>query len=523
MPIFELQTPDGKTYEVDAPDMASAATALSGGEQTVNADAKSNRTMSGGEIAADVAKSGGVGLAKGALGMAGMMGDARELTKGVTKWGAEKLGASPDTADTIANAATYLSPITAFAPTSDHIQRSVEGVTGKFYEPKTTAGEYAQTIGEYAPSAVAGPGGIVRKAAMAVIPAVASETAGQLTKGMEAEPLARAGVGLVAGLATAGRAPKTAQIIAKDAPSRDAISAATDATYQRLRDAGITYDSNAYQNMATLLMSKLTQGGFRAKQAPLAADAVDAIAETLGKPIDFNTFDSVRKVASGVVRERSATDTDKKAAGIILDALDEFASRSALKTNGTLPADQVAPLMKEARGLARRNILAKQIEDMVAKAETYQSGYEAGLRNQFSNYLRSSKAKGLSKEERQAFMDVAHGNKNLERFGKLGIDLSKLGSKASLIPTLVGGSAIAGGEPLTGAAIVAGATAAKYAAARGVRNAAGRASSVALSGREAQKAASQKRSSEQVATFIRRVLAGETSVRQALPAKSQSR
>jgi hypothetical protein len=522
MPIFELQTPDGKTFEVDAPDMETAAAALDGGEQTPNADAKADRSMSGGEIAADVAKSGGVGLAKGAIGMAGMFGDARELTDSVVRWGAEKLGASPETAESAVKISRLANPLSAFAPTSSDIQGTVEGVTGKFYEPKSTAGEYAQTIGEFAPAAATGPGGIVRKAVMAVVPGAASEALGQATEGTNYEPLARAAGGLAGGLAAAGKAPKAAQIIAKDGPSREAVASATDAKFQQLRDAGIAYDTNAFQNMATLLMSKLSHGGFRAKQAPYSADAVEHIAENLSKPMDFNTFASIRENVSGILREKAATDKDKKAAGIILDALDDFADQSPLITNGSLPADQVAPLMKEARQLARRNILAKQVEDMFAKAETYQSGFESGLRNQFSNYLRSHKAKGLSKEERAAFMDVAHGRKNLERFGKLGLDLTKLGSKASLIPTLVGGSAYAGGDLVTGLGIVGAATAARFAANKGTQNAAKRAESVILSGRDAQKAASQKRNSEQIAAFIRRVLAGETAVRQSLPAKPEA-
>jgi hypothetical protein len=81
---------------------------------------------------------------------------------------------------------------TAFLPTYGDAKVAVENMVGtEFYKPKTMAGEYARTVGEFAPMAAAGPGGWVARGANVVAPAIASETAGQLTKGTEWEPYAR--------------------------------------------------------------------------------------------------------------------------------------------------------------------------------------------------------------------------------------------------------------------------------------------------------------------------------------------
>lgn len=56
------------------------------------------------------------------------------------------------------------------------------------YSPQTGAGRYAGAIGEFLPGAVA-PGGIVRKAAQVVVPAVLSETAGHAAEGTSWEAL----------------------------------------------------------------------------------------------------------------------------------------------------------------------------------------------------------------------------------------------------------------------------------------------------------------------------------------------
>ena len=85
-------------------------------------------------------------------------------------------------------------------PSSSDIRGLIEPVTGQFYQPQTVAGDYARTVGEFVPGMLA-PGGVARNAARYVVaPALASETAGQLTHGTWAEPWARA----IAALATGG-------------------------------------------------------------------------------------------------------------------------------------------------------------------------------------------------------------------------------------------------------------------------------------------------------------------------------
>lgn len=480
----------------------------------------------------------GVGAGKGAISVATMPGDTREMLSGISKWASEKLGASPETAGAIANAVRggFLVIPGGLGPTSAEVTGAVNDatrgapslsqlVTGEQpkgileREPQSVAEEYAGTIGEFIPGAI-GPGGPVRKTAQVLLPAVASETAGQIARSTgneEYEPYARFAGAIAGGGLAAGKNPSSAtKQIASGAPERQVVQAKTAAMYDKLRNAGITYDANAYQNMAAGLLSKLTQGGFRKAQAPLTADALEAVAEQVGKSPDFNDLESIRKTTGNILREANATATDKKAAELVLDALDDFAGKSPLSTNGSVAPDQVASLAKEARELARRNIIAKQIEDMFSKAETYQSGFESGLKNQFSNYLRSNKAKGLTQEERTAFIEASRGNwtnKALGSFGRLGVDFSQFGNRATLLPGGTFGTGVLAGEPVTGALTVAAATAAKYAARKGTQNAAGRASKVVLAGKKAQQAGSKDLRSQQIQVMLRRLIAADDASR----------
>lgn len=195
MAIFEVEA-NGKTFEIEAPSWEAAHSAF-----TIHAPNWS-------ETALDAVKSGGVGLAKGAIHLAGLPGDIRSLVGAATDWAGGKMGfnqADIDKFKTASQANAMRSPFTApFAvgPTSQDVQNKVEDYTGEFRKPQTVAGEYAQTIGEFAPAAAIGPGGWLARTAQTVVPAVTSETAGQVTKGKPSEPYARFAGALVGGVGT---------------------------------------------------------------------------------------------------------------------------------------------------------------------------------------------------------------------------------------------------------------------------------------------------------------------------------
>lgn len=168
-------------------------------------------------VAKDVAKSSGIGVAQGALGLATLPGNVEQLARtGI---------------DAAARALNYKNPEFSknqYYPTYSDAKTKAESKFGKFYEPQTTLGEYARTIGEFAPG-----GGIVggvskgarfsNAISSTLIPALVSETGGQVTKGSDFEPVAR-----IAGALAGGFVPKaamrTATPITNDAVRQDAIN-----------------------------------------------------------------------------------------------------------------------------------------------------------------------------------------------------------------------------------------------------------------------------------------------------------
>ena len=91
--------------------------------------------MTAGEFAGDLAKSAGIGLVQGAIGLGTLPGNVEALGRAGINYGAGLLGVEPP-----------VSPDTALINYNDFKGRA-EQKFGEFYKPQSTAGEYFRTIG----------------------------------------------------------------------------------------------------------------------------------------------------------------------------------------------------------------------------------------------------------------------------------------------------------------------------------------------------------------------------------------
>jgi len=147
----------------------------------------------------DVGRGALAGLERGAIGLAGMPGDVRDLA----------LSALPQPpAPQPAPEGLYGKVVSALEgarnalelPTSGGITKAVESATGPIYQPQTTPGKYTETAASFLPAIAGGEGSIgSRLLKMVALPAVASETAGEATAGTPIETVARAGAASAAG------------------------------------------------------------------------------------------------------------------------------------------------------------------------------------------------------------------------------------------------------------------------------------------------------------------------------------
>lgn len=186
---IEVEGPDGAVHEFPegtAPDVIRSAMAKHYAVQP--------------SVASDVVKSAASGVGQGMGDVAGMAGDARDAADWVSRniprvAGGEALSPEQaqarDTAQRNNSIVPRLPSPLDFLPSSEKVNNFVGNLVGGWHKPETTAGEYAGTIGRFAPMAAAMPGKLGANLASGTAGAVASETGGQLTKGTEMEPYAR--------------------------------------------------------------------------------------------------------------------------------------------------------------------------------------------------------------------------------------------------------------------------------------------------------------------------------------------
>lgn len=202
MPTFEITSPDGKQYEVTGPEGSTKEQAL---ERVKSQHAAASSPGLGGTLL-DVGKSFGVGVAKGAESFPGAMASML----GAAGRGVESLG--------------FGNQEEAAKREQFRKENPRQMLTDKLPKPTTTAGKYAESVGEFGPATLASPGGAVGRAVSAVGGGMGSEAAGQLTEGTGAEPYARI-VGGVAGGVLPSAAART--ITPLPANARHAANVAT--------------------------------------------------------------------------------------------------------------------------------------------------------------------------------------------------------------------------------------------------------------------------------------------------------
>lgn len=195
----------------------------------------------------DIQRSSVTGLHIGVATIPGMFGDVQEIGRQaasvVPYWAARARGRSDDEARTeaqrlINSSRTFSRARGMQLATTEDIHNAAVSIEPESvrewtnHTPQTTPGEYARTIGAFAPGALL-PGSWARRAANSVVPAVSSETFGQVARRVspENETLARI---------IGGFTPMAAEFAASRLAARGAQAGVLRNVRAELLDAGAT-------------------------------------------------------------------------------------------------------------------------------------------------------------------------------------------------------------------------------------------------------------------------------------------
>jgi hypothetical protein len=382
-----------------------------------------------------------------------------------------------------------------FAPESEPAQRmramrekyGEPGISPMLPEPQTTAGKYARTTSEFAPTAVlqipravgsavnwaAQTVPALRRAGVATTAGAASEAAGQATEGTAFEPAARVVGGLATGHVVGRQVENAATKAAIRQYSQEAEQSANRA-YGQFRTSGFELDPSAGAHYAVPLKTTLTSEGLTARTAGHTWAVLDDIERTpFTNPVQLQER---YKELGSVIKKATTDPEERRAASIAQERLLHLAENppSYLIKAGD-PAAGVA-LLREANAnwaaVKRAERLNQTINTAELRAGSTYSGLnlENQLRQRVGMLSEPSVRGGYSQAEREAFQRFGQGGAypgaNAVRYarnvigggGGMGALVGAAGVGAG-----VGGSAL-GLDPLTytGATLLAGLGATKY-------------------------------------------------------------
>jgi hypothetical protein len=397
-------------------------------------------------IAADVAKSFGSGLLTGApLAASGAGGLIAGLASGIA--GLPGVSSTIENATRAARRAIGV-PEEGFAVPGlggSAVPPAVAQAAGpRFgeYAPQTTAGQYARTLGEFTPAAIAGPGGFLRRlGTQAVIPAIASETAGQLTQGTSYEPYARAVGGLAGGLL--GGVPSAGEGL-----TRQEVKANATKLYNHPALQGAEASPQSMQNLAAVLDQHLTANNFSPLKATDAFGAIDQLRGLGGKGNEAATISNIRGVSQTL--KRTAREVDRNGAptadavaaqrvqGGIRAYLDTLTQADLLKGN----ASEIGPILKAANQDWASQQAAFELPQTIKNVQRYAKKYELETPQDIAEAV-ARKGSALTPEERAQL--AAHVRGGLfTRAVRLGAEADPLKSPFWAAAHLVG-HALSGG------------------------------------------------------------------------------
>lgn len=293
--------------------------------------------------ALDIVKGAGSGLARGVAGLPDVIGlSTRPTTYAIERIGEAVTGQTPRIAGkTPGEIADRVLPFGSGSRFMDTATAVAPGVMN--YAPETTAGKFAQTVGEFVPGAAAGGaavgGGIPASIArFGVAPGIASEAAGQATEGTPWEAPARLAGALVGGgvggigakgQGVAANADDSVRFLEGQGIRLSAGQRADDMALKGREQA--TQAGKALQDQALDDFTKSVLGRIRGQGDRWDRGNLEAAGKRIGQMFDDvasrTTIQADTKLATGVRAAIDDVDSAPKSLRDIADAIEDLATR----------------------------------------------------------------------------------------------------------------------------------------------------------------------------------------------------
>lgn len=226
--------------------------------------------------------------------------------------------------------------------------------------------------------------------------------------------------------------------------------------YQASERAGVIVKPDFVGDLATDIRSTLANEGYTPNLHPSVAAGLQEIESKAGQNVTLKGLDVMRQVARSVAEnsDRSTSRLGRTMVDKIDQAVDKMDMSHVLAGNKT----EGVQALREARTLWRQGRMTETVDKLIDNAELNVANggsLDRAISNQFKSYLKSSQARFLKPDEREAFRKVVEGDsfqKVLRSIGGLAPTSGKLQALANLAAGYAsGGLSVAG----SGAAMAA--------------------------------------------------------------------
>ena len=232
----------------------------------------------------------------------------------------------------------------------------------------------------------------------------------------------------------------------ESAPDVDKIKGASRAIFKELDDSGVSVKQSALKRLDDNLSAIAKKEGIDIRVTPEAAGAIDAVKESIakGNSIPTSEMDTLRTIAKNSI---VATDANKMRVGsAVVDEIDSFLDDIKsidIEKGAQVSARDVGKKYNAARKLWGRAKRSEMLQDAIEMGSSRKAGVEKGIRNELNNLLNRKKSrKFLSTEDVKAIRKVTDGDFK-QNFASLvgGMGL-KLDNSPSIFSSIIGGGGV---------------------------------------------------------------------------------
>jgi hypothetical protein len=437
MPKFVVTAPDGKEYEVDAPEGATEQQVL----EYVQSNYRSANTP-----AAETAPARGVGeqlarqaglAARGVVsGLSAPVNMVADFATGAYNLGAGLLGSSsrlPYMSQAQQQGLTQMGLPTPETGVERAAQTGMQALTGTAGAARAAPAVFGQNLAAQLPAAAAGSVAaqpVAEQVKETTGSDVAATLAGMLTAAVTGKV-----AGDVAGKATTPRQPTV---------TMDDVRRRAERSYTAVTNAGIELSPTAGQTLASNITQRLEGARYLPENAQPIRVALDRINQVVGRgPVSFDEVSQLRQIANDL--KGNPDRNVGRLANVMVGEIDDFVSRLSPRdvTSGAAGIDEavrtLASARKDWRNLSRANTLENVLNVAEARALDPKASESELIRRGFINLAADqNKMRLFTPNEQNAIKAVAKG-------GALDPLLSFIGRFNPERTQLVSGGIVAGG------------------------------------------------------------------------------